>query len=118
MSLFSLDHIRIYCCDLSSAKTFYGETLGLKLVQGSVKQGFYMFTAGAVHLILEQVTAGDDRVGRITGLSFSSADFDASYHRLEQHKVAFDGVPKKESWGGRSVGFFDPDKNQLTLAGR
>lgn len=118
MSLFSLDHIRIYCSDLTLAKSFYAETLGLQLVQGTVKQGFYMFTTGAVHLILEQAPASDKRIGRDTGLSFSSADFDASYNRLDQNAVRFISEPKQESWGGRSVGFFDPDNNQLTLAGR
>ena len=118
MSHLVLDHIRLYCSNLTEIKTFYETTLSLPLLFGSEKQGFYMFNSGLGKLIVEKRDSSSELVGRESGLTFSTQDFDASYNRLSQLGVKFLDIPREESWGGRSIQFKDPAGNKLTLAGR
>ena len=118
MSHLVLDHLRLYCSDLIKVKSFYENTLSLPLLFGSEKQGFYMFNSGLVKLILEKREANSDLIGRESGLTFSTQDFEASYNNLTQAGIKFLDVPKQETWGGKSIQFQDPAGNILTLAGR
>ena len=110
--------------DLSKARPFYEETLGLTLLREGMGGAFYSCGAGRV-FVYESAFAGTNKA---TALSFevAPADFDSEVRALRANGVRFltfeldgaewdDGVA---SMGDRmkSVWFTDPDGNILNVA--
>ena len=53
----NINAIRIFVNDLPEAKRFYEESLGLKLQSDGTAEGFCLFSAGSIDLIVEAVAA-------------------------------------------------------------
>jgi catechol 2,3-dioxygenase-like lactoylglutathione lyase family enzyme len=111
---------RIFVSDLAQAHDFYAQKLGLKPTAGGLEQGFSVFDAGGVQLVVEPVHAdapqGElDLVGRFTGLSFTVADAQQSYRDLAALGVVFTGAPEQQAWGGILATLRDPSGNELQL---
>jgi len=95
---------RIFVRDLPGASRFYEEVLGLPLKAEGSEQGFCVFDAGAMSLVVERVDAdapAEDQVlaGRFTGLSFDVADIQSKFRELSALGVAFSGLPERQEWG-------------------
>lgn len=115
-----LSGARLFVRDLAAASRFYAQQLGLPLRAESPELGYAVFAAGAVSLVLERVGADapeDEQilVGRFSGLSFAVPDIAASYRRLGELGVRFDGPPETQAWGGILATLFDPAGNALQL---
>jgi predicted enzyme related to lactoylglutathione lyase len=111
---------RIFVSDLAQAHDFYAQKLGLKPTAGGLEQGFCVFDAGGVQLVVEPVHADApqeelDLVGRFTGLSFTVADAQQSYRDLTALGVEFTGAPEQQPWGGILATLRDPAGNALQL---
>lgn len=112
--------LRICVRDLDAARAFYAQRLGLRLVADGRGDGYCVFDAGGVDLVVEAVPAdapADDQalVGRFTGISFAVADLAATHARLAAAGVRFLGPPELQNWGGRLATLEDPDANRLQL---
>jgi len=111
---------RIFVRDLPGASRFYEEVLGLPLKARGGEQGFCVFEAGPMRLVVEHVGAdapAEDQVlvGRFTGLSFDVADVQSRYRELSSLGVAFTGLPERQDWGGILATLRDPSGNELQL---
>ena len=111
---------RIFVQDLALTSRFYEEILGLPLKADGREQGFCVFDAGPISLVVECVEADappEDQalVGRFTGLSFDVEDIQSKYAELSSLGVAFSGLPELQSWGGILATLRDPAGNELQL---
>jgi predicted enzyme related to lactoylglutathione lyase len=111
---------RIFVRDLPGASRFYEEILGLPLKADGREQGFCVFDAGSMSLVVEHVDTNapaEDQVlvGRFTGLSFDVADVQSKYMELSALGVAFTGLPEQQDWGGILATLRDPAGNELQL---
>ncbi|MES2959497.1 MAG: VOC family protein [Pseudomonadota bacterium] len=116
----NLNTARVFVRDLSEARAFYAESLGLTPVAGNAEFGYVVFEAGIAKLVVE--TVADDApqedqllVGRFTGLSFSVADVHEEHRELLALGVEFSGQPEKQSWGGVLATLRDPAGNELQI---
>jgi len=115
-----LDTARVFVKDMSSAKSFYANLLGLPLKVDGERLGYCVFGAGAMELVVESVpddAPEEERllVGRFTGLSFTVPDLRARYAELLSRGVVFSGEPERQAWGGTLATFVDPAGNELQL---
>ncbi|HEY0955085.1 MAG TPA: VOC family protein [Roseateles sp.] len=115
-----LSTARVFVKELSSAKSFYANSLGLPLKVDGERAGYCVFGAGAMDLVVE--TVADDApeeerrlVGRFTGLSFTVQGIRARYTELLSRGVVFSGEPERQAWGGTLATFADPAGNELQL---
>lgn len=106
--------VRVWVDDMTAAKHFYGETLGLAAKWSMDAAVGYDL---GVDLIVELEDAGESEslVGRFVGTSILVDDIQASYEALSAKGVPFQGPPEKMSWGGTLAHFNDPAGNTLTL---
>ena len=110
--------IRVFVDDIAAARTFYEDTLGLRVTWD--RGNAFGVDAGGAELVIE---AADDAartaglVGRFVGLSFSVDDVGERHRALEAKGVGFTHDPKAEDWGGTIAHFLDPSGNVLTLVG-
>lgn len=112
--------VRVAVRDLDAARVFYAQRLGLRTLADSVGDGYCVFDAGGVDLVVEAVdrNAPDHEqawVGRFTGISFAVDDLVATHARLAAAGVRFTGAPELQAWGGRLATLADPDGNALQL---
>jgi predicted enzyme related to lactoylglutathione lyase len=115
-----LSTARVFVRDLSNALPFYRDLLGLPLQAGAVAQGYLVFDAGGLRLVVEPVADDSPQdeqvlVGRFSGLSFTVADIAATHSAMVARGVVFTGVPELQAWGGRLATFADPAGNELQL---
>lgn len=115
-----LNTARIFVKDITAAKQFYSEKLGLTLKADGSQYGYCVFKSGATELVVETVAHDapeEDRilVGRFTGLSFTVADVKAKHQELEACGVVFTGEPEKQSWGGTIATLKDTSGNELQI---
>ena len=121
-----IDNIGVCAVDLHRSAAFY-ERLGFHEVYRN-DRGIAM-AAGSAQLFLFASRRSDPPpVGRELGLfgnppgidhiSFGVSDVDALYARLRVIGLVTDGPPEDQLWGARTVGFKDPDGNNLYLLQR
>lgn len=114
-----LNTARVFVKDLSSAKSFYANLVGLPLKVDAERSGYCVFAAGAMELVVESVPDAPDEerllVGRFTGLSFTVQDLRARYAELLALGVVFSGEPERQAWGGTLATFADPAGNEFQL---
>ncbi|MBP7648339.1 MAG: VOC family protein [Phenylobacterium sp.] len=107
--------LRIWVDDMTAAKRFYGETLGLKAKWDMEMAVGYDL---GIDLIVERDDGsheGETLVGRFVGTSIQVDDIQATYQALQAKGVPFLGPPEKMPWGGTLAHFKDPAGNTLTL---
>ncbi len=119
----NLNTVRVFVRDLRGARTFYGTTLGLPLTAEDPRQGFCLFNAGNVELVVEAIAADAPAneqalVGRVTGFSFLVADVWRTFDELKARSVVFTSRPIVQHWGGTVATFKDPDGNVLQIVQR
>lgn len=117
VGLGSINAVRVFVHDLVAAEHFYGAQLGL--VAGVATPDFLIYETGSAQLIVEPVSRDDadhrGYVGRFTGISFDVDDMTATYRKLVEKGVVFQGVPAQQDWGGILAHITDPDGNILSL---
>jgi predicted enzyme related to lactoylglutathione lyase len=116
----NLNTARIFVRDLSEAKAFYVDVLGLPMTADGTSLGYCVFKPGAAMLVVESVSADaplDEQVlvGRHTGLSFQVADVQSTYSDLLSRGVAFIEPPEEQAWGGILATLRDPAGNELQI---
>lgn len=116
----NLNTARIFVRNLDQAKSFYSESLGLTAIAISAEYGYCVFKTGGAQLIVESVSNDappeeQELVGRFTGLSFTVADVQHTYHSLAAAGVEFTGPPEKQAWGGILATLRDPAGNELQV---
>jgi catechol 2,3-dioxygenase-like lactoylglutathione lyase family enzyme len=109
--------IRIFVDDLTAARRFYQETLGLPLAWD--EEDSLGFDVGG-NLIVESVprsAKAEDRalVGRFVGCSLEVNNVEKACKALSAKGVVFTGPPERQPWGGTLAHFKDPSGNILTL---
>lgn len=115
-----LSAVRIFVDDLDAARTFYGQALCLRLREAAPRQGWLVFDADGVRVVVESFDPAaapeqGEFVGRFLGISFEVSDLAAEYARLLELGVRFAGSPELQPWGGTLATLFDPAGNQLQL---
>src|SRR5215831_16693289 len=95
----NLSAARIFVTDVAEAKSFYADSLGIKITQVDLELGVCIFDAGSAQLIIEAVpkqAPADEQVlvGRFTCLSFAVDDIAAKHQDLLSRGVEFSGRPE------------------------
>jgi predicted enzyme related to lactoylglutathione lyase len=112
----NLDTARVFVRDVQQARDFYSAALGLALEADGSENGYCVFDAGAVTLVIEVVDGEDEQlIGRFTGLSFGVEDVESKYEELRLKGVTFTGTPERQQWGGVLATLVDPSGNQLQI---
>mgnify|MGYP000897803853 CR=1 FL=1 len=116
----NLNTARVFVRDIASARRFYLEMLGLRIMSDESSHGFCVFQAGSSNLVVEEVPEDAPQeeqslVGRFTGLSFDVPNANAAYEDLLSRGVKFSGAPEKQFWGGTLATFQDPSGNELQI---
>jgi predicted enzyme related to lactoylglutathione lyase len=116
----NLGTVRVFVRDISSAKQFYGERLGLPVHADGSENGYCVFRVGTVFLVAEAVGGDAPKeeqalVGRFTGVSFDVPDMQAKYDELSSRGVEFTGLPERQAWGGILATLRDPAGNELQI---
>lgn len=119
----NLNTARVFVHDLAAARRFYGDALGLRLRAHDVANGYCLFDAGNVELVVEAVPADAPQhdqalVGRFTGLSFRVPSVHVAHQDLSQRGVVFTAAPERQFWGGVLASFRDPDGNEFQIVQR
>ncbi|MCU0950999.1 MAG: VOC family protein [Burkholderiaceae bacterium] len=112
--------LRLFVRDLSAARSFYRDQLGLALTADGAAHGFLVFDLDGADLVVESVPVdapAEDQalVGRFSGISFAVDDCAAAYARLSAAGVRFSGAPEAQGWGGVLATLRDADGNALQL---
>lgn len=118
MPAMNLAAVRVFVRDLAAARRFYEGALGLSLTSDDAANGFCLFSAGSIDLILETVAndaPADEQalVSRFSGLSFDVTDIRSERARLGNLGVRFTGEPEQQFWGGWIATFCDSSNNEL-----
>lgn len=113
MNDLELGTILVYVEDLARAVDFYGDCLGLPVRRVDADHGFVSFELGDVQLGL--VEAGEDLVGRQTGIGFRVGDIASAHRNLTESGVRFLSPPEAQPWGAWMAVFCDPDGNVFYL---
>lgn len=113
MSVGPIDHVWVWTRDMDAAVSFYGDVLGLSLVQRFGNE-WSEFDAGAIRIGLHG--AGDARdVPHAGTIVFRVDDLDPARLSLERRGVSVDPHLGEVPGVGRYVSFTDPDGNSLQL---
>lgn len=114
----SIAAVSVPVSDQERAKSFYVDTLGMKLVRDdSSVPGMRWIqvvpSGGGTQLTL--VTWFDSMpAGSLRGLVLRLADVQRTYDALGKMGVKFDGPPTRQPWGLETV-VYDPDGNGIVL---
>lgn len=112
-----LSAVRIWVDDLSVARRFYGETLGLR-PEWEFEYATGYDVGGTLIIEVDDGSEPDESlVGRFAGVSLRVDDVEAAHRDLTAKGVAFEAPPERMSWGGVLAHFRDPAGNVLTLVG-
>jgi catechol 2,3-dioxygenase-like lactoylglutathione lyase family enzyme len=119
----NLNTARIFVRDITRAREFYAQQLGLKLNAADLAHGYCVFNAGNCELVVEAVAPdapADEQalVGRFTGLSFLVPNVHVAHQDLVTRGVVFTGAPQRQFWGGTLATLRDPDGNELQIVQR
>ena len=109
-----LAYARVFVDDLTAARSFYRDMLGLTELWNwnDVALGYDI----GVTLIVEPTDGNTpDEVGRFMGLSLAVDDIRATYERLLAFGIEFTYPPTARPWGGTLAHFKDSAGNVLTL---
>jgi catechol 2,3-dioxygenase-like lactoylglutathione lyase family enzyme len=125
-----LQMITIYVRDLERALEFYRDTLGfVKLAEYDDGQGERLIwvipQAARTNDLATQIAlyapadTADQRIGATSGLVFTAADIETTYHELKQRGVHFVKElirhPYGQGTGDQEAQFVDPDGNLFLL---
>lgn len=107
-----ISHITFFVSDLKKSVIFYEKILGLK--KTGEWSNYAVFDVDGVDLAL----APGGKKGRKEGapdIYMSVDDVDEAYKNLKEKSVKSVTEPENQYWGGRTVGFLDPDENMVIL---
>lgn len=106
--------------DQAAALAFYTDKLGFKVRLdapfGEGARWIEVAPPGAqTAIVLERAGADEPRLGRFTGIIWSTADIHATYAELQGRGVQFTEVPTMQPWGMWQAQFDDQDGNGYVL---
>ena len=108
-----IDHLVLHVSDVSRAKKFYTDVLGMTVYRENDRQVFLHAGAQGVALFKKQgdssLTTGNDL--NHLALNVESGSYEALKADLEKHGVAVSGRPGDD----RCIYFSDPDGHRLQL---
>jgi predicted enzyme related to lactoylglutathione lyase len=113
MNVGPLDHVWFWTRDMDVAVTFYGETLGLRVLARYGNE-WAELDAGSIRLGLHGAV-GAGSIPHAGTVVFRVSDLDAAKARLEGVGVGFDAHLGEVPGVGRYASFTDPDGNSLQL---
>jgi len=106
-----IDHIVLHVADISRAKKFYRDILGMSVYRENERQVFLHAGSQGVALFLSSApaTAGSDL--NHLALNVASGEYESLKAELENNGVAVSGRPGDD----RCIYFQDPDGHRLQL---
>lgn len=109
----------IFVSDVEKAKLFYGEILGLKLVEENPHFTEYQLPGGSFYVEEKnpERARGFDSVhiGGPTGVVLAVDDIHEAVSSLKEKGVQILVEPIEQVWGGWNAIFSDPDGNEFIL---
>lgn len=108
----------LFVKDINLAKTFYIQILGLNLAEDFgnnivFEQGLSIWQVQQSHAIAKELPVSEP--GNRFELCFEHEDMDDLYLQLKSAKVKFFQHLNEETWGQRTVRFFDPDGHLIEV---
>lgn len=116
----TFNHAMVYCRDVAAALRFYGETLGLKLLENFQHERRSVYARlksphGGTTMALHLLTPGEElRTGGIR-LYFEVRDLERFCEQLESAGVKFSQKPRQMPWGWKHAYLNDPDGHEISL---
>jgi len=118
-----LEHFAIYAADLEALKTFYVETMGLKVARvggGSPPGGYFLADdhGGAIEIIARPDGESNARQRWVCHLAFWVDDVAAKRAELEKLGLAFEPDTAADDDEIKTAFFHDPEGNRCQLVWR
>lgn len=110
-----LHEIELFTGNPKASREFYQNALGLKLDEGSSKDGLNIFDVGLPGVDFN--TSVHKSKGAGIGLSFIVEDLAPMIAKFRDRKIAFT-APKKDHTGMPTICVRDPDGNPVVLHGK
>lgn len=123
-----LQMITLYVSDLDQALAFYTEKLGfVKTAEFKDEQQHLVWVVPggartadlATEIALYAPAEGDPRIGAASGMVFTAADIETTYHELKARGVRFTLELVRHGYGqgegDQEARFVDPDGNEFLL---
>jgi catechol 2,3-dioxygenase-like lactoylglutathione lyase family enzyme len=120
-----IDVVVLFVTDLERAKTFYRDTIGLRMAFEDESSAYFeletaslllLNIAGAQDLLTSEAVVAQGRTGATSQLVAFVEDVDAVYRDLADKGVEFVREPIDRAWGMRTAHFKDPDRNIWEIA--
>lgn len=111
----------IVCKNIKTMTKFYEDILDLKVevnYGASVifKNSFSLWQLSEKHVITKTLGYTYSPLGNNNfELCFETDDFDSALERLKAHKINYLHKTVVETWGQKTVRFYDPEKNLIEL---
>ena len=106
-----LSHLFVTVGDLSAARRFWTEVIGLEVL---VEDDEYLRVGGGGGFSMGMEGAGEGDESEVE-IVVRVADVDASYERLQALAIACDGPPVEMPWGARHIWLRGPDGRRISL---
>src|SRR5262245_30025939 len=107
--------VRLFVEDITAARVFYAEQLGLKPV--SLGEAVLIFDAGPLLIVelADDEARSEGLVGRFAGISLGTGDIEALHAKLKKNSCTIVGPPERQPWGGTLMHVKDPSGNVLSF---
>lgn len=119
MMITKAEHIGIMVKDIERSIKFYGEVLGLELIERQSFNGLELafFRVGDTEIELIQGGSGYSESDAVVNhVAFRVEDIDAALDKLREHGVTLIDQEPREIWTGCRIAFFrGPDGEKLEL---
>lgn len=109
----------LFVADIKRSRDFYSGLMGLTLKHDfgnnlSFHQGLSLWQMNGQHEIA-QVNMGKEKVGSRFELYFETENMDDVLHKLKLWKPVEMHPVKMESWGQKTIRFYDPDGHLIEV---
>ena len=128
----SLQYCHLTVNDVDESIAFYGDALGLEVVNDVASGGFRWVTLGnaqqpGLGIVLSEPHAGRSQAdgdalqelltkGQLPSIVFLTDDVDAAFERLRSHGAEVLQEPIEQPWGPKDCAFRDPSGNLVRIS--
>lgn len=110
----------IFVKDMNTAVKFYKDLLELEVMHDfglniSFSCGIALWQVKPDHEITQRLINHEKKKNHSVELYFESVEFETTVQRMKDAAVRIFHDVKEESWGQRTIRFFDPDENLIEI---
>lgn len=117
----NLDYTIILCEDIDEMRRFYKEVMRFEIYRETprlwieYKVGSSLLTLRPRNRPYDGAPVAQESASLQLAFRIPPKDIDLAYAQLKEHNVRIIDPPKNQTWGHRTLFFFDPENNVIEL---